>query len=135
MYNIETPLYQLILNTEGALLSYIVNGHAKNIHGPSFEVDGKALLPVFSTITLHETISLNTQISEYVFHAVYKSEPSLKLKISIRISEKSPILKLKFSLIGNGTKYLTKVGGESLDYLSLPRLDFPNSTKCSTNFV
>ena len=119
MYNIETPLYQLILNTEGALLSYIVNGHAKNIQGPLFEVDGKALLPVFSTITLHETISLNTQISEYVFHAVYKSEPSLKLKISIRISEKSPILKLKFSLIGNGTKYLTKVGGESLDYLSL----------------
>lgn len=119
MYNIKTPLYCLKLNTDGALITYTAEGATKNLKGPLFEVDGKALFPIFSSVNLKNKTNLNDQVTEYTIDASYENEPSLTLRISLRIAEKSPILKFKYSLIGDGTKQLTKVNGENLDYISL----------------
>ena len=51
--------------------------------------------------------------------AVYADRPELTLRLLLRLSERSPILKFKYLLLGDGTARLTKTNGEKLDYVTL----------------
>ena len=116
MYQIKTPLYCLDIGSEGALFTYTLDGAKKEICGPTFEVNGKELAPNFSSAKLVSIHALNESVTEYTVDAIYKDQSDLTLRVVLRIASASPVLKFKFSLVGNGSSRLTKESGERLEY-------------------
>ena len=119
MYLLHTPDYDLTVGGEDALLLYATPTASRALRGPVFEVDGEALLPRFSSVTLVSETPLNDDVTEYAVDAVYALRPTLTLRVLLRVGNGSPILKFKYLLMGDGAARLTKTHGERLDYGSL----------------
>lgn len=118
MYTLQTSAYRLTLGGE-SFLTYTTSTATRALGGPVFEVDGEALLPVFSSVTPAFVKPLNQRVTEYAVDAVYTTRPDLTLRILLRVADGSPILKLKYELSGDGSHKLTKSAGERLDYGTL----------------
>lgn len=119
MYMLHTSAFDLTVGGENALLTYACSGAARCLQGPVFEVDGEALYPCFSSVELVSETPLNDAVTEYAVDAVYSDRPSLTLRVLLRVADRSPILKFKYLLMGDGTARLTKKEGEKLDYVAL----------------
>ncbi len=119
MYTLNTSTYTLTLGGDGALLTYTAGKSSRSLKGPVFEVNGEALPPRFASVEKAYEKQLNDAVKEYAFDAVYEACPALTLRVTIRVADASPILKLRYALIGDGTLRLTKSAGERLDYGSL----------------
>ncbi len=122
MQTLQTPFYTLEIGGENALLVYRNAAFSRALSGPVFEVNGKILAPVFSSVALGAVKTVNSAVKEYRFDAVYSEMPSLTLRLFLRIAESSPILRFSYALSGDGSASLTKSGGETLDYCALSAL-------------
>ncbi|MBQ8345453.1 MAG: alpha-galactosidase [Clostridia bacterium] len=119
MQRIRTPFYGLTIGCDDGLITYETPTFTKKLSGPVFEIDGEELLPSFQSVALVSEIRRNANITEYTFRAVYAAHPALTLHLTVRVAEKSPIVKFKYELTGNGTERLTKTNGDKLDYCAL----------------
>ena len=70
MQTVKTPLYQLEIGGAEGFVTYRGSGFApRTLKGPVFEVDGKFLPPVFSSVALVSETKLNAAVTEYRFDA------------------------------------------------------------------
>lgn len=113
---IDTARYNLVVGDTDGLLAYKQGERFRVIKGPIFEVDGSDLCPEFASISLVSREILNERITEYRYDCMYASNPDLTLTLILRVADGSPVVKFKYILRGNGTRRLTKVRGERLDY-------------------
>lgn len=116
MHCIDMARYNLVVGDTDGLLAYKQGERFRVINGPIFEVDGSDLCPEFASFSLVSCETLNKKITEYKFDCVYASKPDLTLSLILRVADGSPVVKFKYILRGNGTRRLTKVRGERLDY-------------------
>ena len=116
MHCIDTARYNLVVGDTDGLLAYKQGERFRVIKGPIFEVDGSDLCPEFASISLVSREILNERITEYRYDCMHASNPDLTLTLILRVADGSPVVKFKYILRGNGTRRLTKVRGERLDY-------------------
>lgn len=116
MHCIDTARYNLVVGDTDGLLAYKQGERFRVIKGPIFEVDGSDLCPEFASFSLVSCEILNEKITEYRYDCMYASNPDLTLTLILRVADGSPVVKFKYILRGNGTRRLTKVRGERLDY-------------------
>lgn len=119
MRNLITPLFSLTVGNDDVFLTYTTKTASYRLQGPVFEVNGETLLPHFSSVKKVGKKQLNDALCEYTFDAVYEVYPSLTLRVILRIADASPIIKLRYTLVGDGTMKLTKSAGERLDYCAM----------------
>lgn len=120
MQTVKTPLYQLEIGGAEGFITYRGSGFApRTLKGPAFEVDGKLLPPVFSSVALVSETKLNAAVTEYRFDAAYSAVPEMTLTLVVRAAKGSPVLKFRYLLSGDGSHKLTKDNGERLDYCAL----------------
>lgn len=117
--SIRTPNYCLEIGGKAGFLVYKSELSTRVLKGPSFEVDGKLLLPEFTKLSLADEKRLNRCITEYIYEANYAEYPELTLQFIVRVADETPILKFKYRLKSSEDNRLTKTAGEKLDYCSL----------------
>ncbi len=108
------------LSTSGALFRFrLPYGGIFEVDGPSFEVNGKVVAPVFSSVVKSGEKNLPNEIKETEYKALYRDNPSLTLSIITRTSKKSPVVRLRYVLGARGEYRLTKsLGSDQISYLS-----------------
>lgn len=127
MPHVNTSRYCLEIGAGDSLLVYHCGHFRRALTGPTFEVDGHPLPPVFSSVCPAGAKKLNASVTEYRFDCVYASRPELTLTLLVRAADASPIFKFKYLLHGEGT--LSKTQGERLDYCALQLADPESATE------
>jgi len=111
------------LNSKKILWQYqeTKTGKTLDFTGPAFEIDGKKMDCELSDIQkIGEPVRLNIGVTEYVVQGAFKQIPDLFLRITFRIPDTNPVVRLRYELIGTGNHQLTKSGGtDNIRYLSV----------------
>ena len=90
MQTVKTPFYQLEIGGAESFITYRGNGFApRALKGPVFEVDGKLLPPVFSSVALVSETKLNAAVTEYRFDAAYSAVPEMTLTLVVRVAKEA----------------------------------------------
>jgi alpha-galactosidase len=115
--------------TYGAVNSSSVHQFAP----PIFEINGR-LTPVH---VRHFSASgpptkLNNEVTEYDFEGALIQAPHLTLGVQFQVNEKTPVIRFRYTLKGDGHDMLTTVSGrERLTYLQTSLKGFPDAKEVS----
>jgi alpha-galactosidase len=111
-----------IINSRAGLWEFKVKstGKALNIEGPSFEIDGKDLLPKLTDIKrIKEPVHLQNGTSEYVFEGIYNEHPDMKLKMYFRLADSNQVVRFRYELVSENPHLMTREQkSDNLTYLS-----------------
>ncbi len=91
-----------------------------DIKPPAFEIDGKRISGAVGVFNLRRDKDLRNGVSVYVAEGVLKENSTLKLSITFRVSEKTPVLRFRYTLSSSTNHQFTKGNGkDNLNYLAV----------------
>lgn len=105
---------------------------------PTFEIDGKQVTAKVRHFSAAEApIQLNNGVTEYSFEGALADNPHLKLSIQFQVNDKTPVVRFRYMLKGDGHDTLTALSGENrLTYLQTSLKQLPDAEEVSlSNFV